>query len=273
MLYGLSSAQTNLNCDTIYFPLQVGNTWNFKYTEADSIFALPYKIFDTTLINDTLYFKYGDVAEYPFLIRADSLGRIVRRVDNKEEVWFDFTKEDNSRYEYKFYTDCQPYSVVVKRNISIMTYMGLFENCIEFFFDDTTSFDDEQWYTFAPKIGIVRMQYAWVNILLASARIDGSIITSVDSNLSHPVDCLLEQNFPNPFNAETKIRYVVKFTGLIVLKIYNVGGREIGTLVNEIQSPGDYELLFDGSNLPSGLYFYTLANGDMKQVKKFNIIR
>jgi len=72
----------------------------------------------------------------------------------------------------------------------------------------------------------------------------------------------LAQNFPNPFNPSTQISYSVKEAGLVTLKVYSLDGREVGTLVNNSQDTGVYTVDFDGSNLASGVYVYTLnVNG------------
>ena len=72
----------------------------------------------------------------------------------------------------------------------------------------------------------------------------------------------LNQNFPNPFNPSTAISYSVKEMGLVSLKVYSVDGREVATLVNDVQANGSYTVGFDGSDLASGVYLYTLkVNG------------
>ena len=180
-----------------YFPLSIGNTWYYKYAEIDSIDYLPDLVFDIIKINNTTYYEFGSNKEYPYIIRSDSLGRIWRRTDDKENIWFDFTLPDSGFYVYRPFHDDQPYVVQVRRNITIKTFAGVFLNCIEFFFDDTTSFDDEQWYTFAPNIGIVRKQYAWNIFLLSSAIIDSQIITAIESIPKSPVNSWMHI-FPNP---------------------------------------------------------------------------
>ena len=74
----------------------------------------------------------------------------------------------------------------------------------------------------------------------------------------------LFQNYPNPFNPETIIRFTLSTNGLVILKVYNILGNEVATLVNKTMPQGNYEVLFDGSNLPSGTYFYRLeCNGNI----------
>jgi hypothetical protein len=72
----------------------------------------------------------------------------------------------------------------------------------------------------------------------------------------------LYQNYPNPFNPVTTIRYALKEAGLVTLKVYSVDGREMATLVHEMQSAAEHNVEFDGSHLASGIYVYTLnVNG------------
>jgi hypothetical protein len=90
----------------------------------------------------------------------------------------------------------------------------------------------------------------------------------------------LYQNYPNPFNPMTKIKFDIPQSvilsgakNLVVLKVYDILGKEIQTLVNEQLQPGSYEVLFDGSNLSSGIYFYTLIAGDYKETKKLVLLK
>jgi hypothetical protein len=83
----------------------------------------------------------------------------------------------------------------------------------------------------------------------------------------------LYQNYPNPFNPRTVIGYSLLKNGNVVLKVYDVLGKEVATLVNEKQSPGVYEVTFDGSGLASGMYFYRLTSGDYKATKRFVLVK
>jgi hypothetical protein len=90
----------------------------------------------------------------------------------------------------------------------------------------------------------------------------------------------LEQNFPNPFNPSTSIRYAVGGTGdqgpgasKIRLVVYDLLGREVKVLVDEKKAPGIYEVKFDGAGLSSGVYFYRLAAGDFMATKKLILLK
>ena len=88
-----------------------------------------------------------------------------------------------------------------------------------------------------------------------------------------PATFSLSQNYPNPFNPTTVIHYTVPKTSLVNLSVFNLLGQEVKTLVNEEKSPGEYEVRFDGSNLPSGIYFYRLVAGDFVKTMKMLLMK
>lgn len=88
-----------------------------------------------------------------------------------------------------------------------------------------------------------------------------------------PSQFVLEQNFPNPFNPVTKISYQVKEEGLVQLKIYNLVGSEVALLVNEVKEQGYYSVSYDASNLPSGVYIYSLQVNEFVQNKKMTLLK
>lgn len=90
---------------------------------------------------------------------------------------------------------------------------------------------------------------------------------------SIPDEYVLRQNFPNPFNPLTNIIYSLPKNGFITLKIYDILGNEIATLVNEEQSAGQHQVIFDGSNLSSGVYFYKIQTEEFAQTKKLILVR
>lgn len=83
----------------------------------------------------------------------------------------------------------------------------------------------------------------------------------------------LKQNFPNPFNPVTTIQYVVVSEQFVSLKVYDVNGREVATLVNQRKPAGLHRVAFEATNLPSGVYFYKLKAGEFVQVRKMALVR
>ena len=102
----------------------------------------------------------------------------------------------------------------------------------------------------------------------------GSIITGVfiEPN-SVPKKFTLEQNYPNPFNPSTTIRYTVSVKSDVTLRIYNVLGQQIETLVNMEQGVGSYIVQYNASRLATGVYFYELRAGDYRNVKKMLLLK
>ncbi len=110
-------------------------------------------------------------------------------------------------------------------------------------------------------------------------------VTFVEEEKTHeiPTSYFLSNNYPNPFNPSTKIKYTIPTTnnpllggvrgGLITMKVYDVLGREVTTLVNESKQPGEYEVEFNASSLSSGIYFYQLSAGDFIQTKKMLLLK
>jgi subtilisin-like proprotein convertase family protein len=96
-------------------------------------------------------------------------------------------------------------------------------------------------------------------------------VTPIAGNI--PNVYTLYQNYPNPFNPVTNIKFDLPKNGFVNMKIFDIAGREISTLVNEQMQAGTYNVRFDGSALASGTYFYRIQSGDFTQVKKMMLIK
>lgn len=99
------------------------------------------------------------------------------------------------------------------------------------------------------------------------------LLTNLNENFFNTKSYFLSQNYPNPFNPTTKIKYRVPDFSLITLKVYDILGREVATLVNEEKPAGEYEVEFGGANLPSGVYFYQLKAGNFVETKQMVLIK
>lgn len=88
-----------------------------------------------------------------------------------------------------------------------------------------------------------------------------------------PKQYSLSQNYPNPFNPSTTIKYSIQAPGLVKIKVFNILGAEVATLVNEIQTVGDHQVNFNASNLSSGVYFYSIESGSFRNVKKMVFLK
>ena len=95
----------------------------------------------------------------------------------------------------------------------------------------------------------------------------------VGSGEEYPAEFILNQNYPNPFNSSTKIKYGVPGENPVTIKIYDILGGEITTLVSATKSPGFYTIIWDASNYPSGVYFYSLISENTYIYKKMVLVK
>jgi hypothetical protein len=100
-----------------------------------------------------------------------------------------------------------------------------------------------------------------------------SIESVSDKNNIILKDYSLSQNYPNPFNPSTSIRFTIPSDGLVQLKVYDILGKEVATLVNEYKHNGDYEIKFDARNLSSGIYIYKINSGSFNQSKMMVLLK
>jgi hypothetical protein len=95
----------------------------------------------------------------------------------------------------------------------------------------------------------------------------------VKVKLDVPAEFSMKQNFPNPFNPTTKIEYAIPSDNLVQIKVYNVLGMEVATLLNEQKQAGTYNIEFNASSLASGIYFYKIISGKYSEIKKMILLR
>ncbi len=98
-------------------------------------------------------------------------------------------------------------------------------------------------------------------------------ITSINDNQNVPKSYFLSQNYPNPFNATTTIKYDLPKSGYVSIEIFDVLGRRIGTIVNSKQESGHHQVIWDGNNFTSGIYFYQIKAGDKTETRKMALVK
>jgi len=120
--------------------------------------------------------------------------------------------------------------------------------------------------------------FQWAAVVLGTevfAKVIG--ITSVeqdgDPEASVPVSYMLGQNYPNPFNPTTVIRYELPNDGNVSLKVYDILGKEVATLVERFETAGYHEARFNASNIASGMYLYRMTAGSFTDVKKLIVVK
>jgi hypothetical protein len=107
--------------------------------------------------------------------------------------------------------------------------------------------------------------------LYALSGCSGAVTNAGNNNI--PVKFDLKQNYPNPFNPVTKISFAIPKQGLVTLKIFNILGQEVATLVNEVKIAGEYMVDFNASGFTSGVYFYKLESNEFSDIKKMMLIK
>ncbi len=95
----------------------------------------------------------------------------------------------------------------------------------------------------------------------------------IEANVNSALVYSLEQNYPNPFNPATTISFTIEKPGIVLIKIYDILGREVTTLLNEKLSEGRHSINFNAFKLSSGIYFYTLTVGEYKSAKKMQVLK
>ncbi|MFA5404799.1 MAG: T9SS type A sorting domain-containing protein [Ignavibacteria bacterium] len=129
--------------------------------------------------------------------------------------------------------------------------------------------------------GPANISYNAIGNKLSVPNYNSNSITYIDLNSigikkiegSLPNDYKLYQNYPNPFNPSTNIKYQIVKNSFITLKVYNILGKEVTTLVNEKQTPGTYEVSWNGEMNPSGIYYYTLETGNYKNTMRMTLLK
>lgn len=103
---------------------------------------------------------------------------------------------------------------------------------------------------------------------------DPSTLVGVGNQTSQVADAYkLYNNYPNPFNPSTKIKYAIPSKGIVTLKVYNTLGKEVAKLIDQFHTPGEYEYTFDASGLSSGIYYYTISSGNFTETKKMVLLK
>jgi hypothetical protein len=270
-----------------FFPLEVGNRWDY-FVEIEAPGGLTfYDSLSITIIgteilpNNKEYFVFSG---FPFH-RFDYQAKYAREESGKIYFYLIEDSSDCLTFQFdipqdSFYVDCRGgqiftggiYPINLWGNIDIQREQGIF-------------------YRFSEHNGIYYYWYEnleYIEYYLMGCKISGQIfgnlIVSNDELQSEIYNFELNQNYPNPFNPSTKISWQSPIGSWQTLKVYDVLGNEVATLVNEFRPAGSYEVEF---NLPagrqgpassikhpaSGIYFYQLKAGDYLETKKMILLK
>jgi hypothetical protein len=281
----LSSANAQIDTSIFrYYPLQVSNSWVYVTTGYQYYSRSKITVTGTIILNNLTYFTLYQVPIFgnPSIInqRIDSLtGCILQSSTNNGCSWLsnEFLV-DSLESHLSDSVKCNDYKCT---DTSDYIVFGILRKTKKFSW--FSGFELGENHRYAKNIGISERQNIY-GIGATSTQLAGCCINGVvygDTTLTGlainstiiPADFSLSQNYPNPFNPVTKIKFDIppdsRLSGndIVTLKIYDVLGREVETLINEQLYPGTYEAEWDGTNYPSGVYFYKLIISEYKETK------
>jgi hypothetical protein len=213
--------------------------------------------FQTTILNVELIPNPVPVELVSFTVQANG--------SNVELYWTTATELNNSGFEIERAL-INPKSEIENPQWEYVGFVPGFGTTTE---PHTYSFIDKQLLSGSYSYRLKQIDY------------DGSFEYSniVEVTAQAPKEFSLSQNYPNPFNPITKIHFEIPLLGwderggLVTLKVYDVLGNEVATLVSEEKPAGEYEVEFDGSELTSGVYFYKLISGNYVSTKKTLLLK
>lgn len=258
-----------------YFPIAIDNEWDFS----SQLFPVSETFTDTLRIKNKLYYGLSmeNFDPYIYLRESGSQVFVFNPDDSLEYLLYDFNADIGESWELPGYFNCS-YGLeitLIGNHDTIVTPLGTFYNCLHFRHSqicmDAGIIDT--W--FAKGIGKVRYLAIYF-VGMGDFKLENyNIVTSIDNQQKKPgiKSFDLSQNYPNPFNPTTRIRYQIPDAGFVSIKVYNVLGKEMATLVNEYKSAGNYQVGFNASNLPSGIYLYQLKTGNYIGTKKMILIK
>jgi hypothetical protein len=121
--------------------------------------------------------------------------------------------------------------------------------------------------TTSGSVAVTRGKTIWNTSVAADSTTDVRIADGV------PAAFALKQNYPNPFNPTTRIEYQVAKDQLVSLKVYNLLGQEVATLLNETKAPGTYAVDWNAEGLPSGIYLYKMQSGSFTSTRRMMLVK
>lgn len=270
-----------------YYPLEIGNYWQYEVTKA------PFGAIDTTwigykeVVGDTIMAngnKYFIIEENELITGVNTRPTYYRRLDSttsnvyqyknnlQEEIVDSLLAKEGDKIFYGF--NCTSDSSKMFWGSEIDT---------KFFQDVLISSVSYRGYEYGKGLGETIRRYDDINLYhigykatLIYAKIgeeEFGIKTSIKEYNNIPNEFSLSQNYPNPFNPETIINYNLPYSSQVKLVVYDILGNEMVLLVDDNKTAGQYSIELDGSHLSSGVYIYRLISGRASISKKMLLLK
>jgi hypothetical protein len=279
-------SENGFSIDTIstkYYPLKVGNSWTYvkmQYGYPSYTHRVKYTITGTVVTNGHLYYIMGSSQ-----VRIDSTyGRLLTSTTGgcgwlNNEFLLDSLQArltDSCRSECwsQFETRCTDTNNLICFGVSRKSKTFTYDEHFELMKIRKYVYNIGQTYFFMQMGG---PNYYWDT--LRGCVINGVLYGDTSLTGINPISTeipdkfSLSQNYPNPFNPTTKIRFSISNIQYVTLKVFDILGNEVSTLVNEQLKPGTYEVEFNGDNFASGVYYYTLQSESFNLTKRMVLIK
>ena len=266
-----------------YYPLEIGNRWDYERSFSEWGFPPVIDTFVVEVADDSVF---NNGKTYFILNHYDlAVGKILR-ADSSYIIYYDeneFDEDTLFRFDVEvgdsWFVDFGITFVIDLMSIDTISFFGFQTKVYEFKLDGliqsfvwlSDKFGPIQYYSPGEPPGT-----SSTSILLLGCKIDSIQYGNpvfVNPEPLYLNEYFLSQNYPNPFNPSTKIEFQIVDFGFVSLKIYDLPGREVATLVNEEKPEGNYEVVFNGTGLTSGVYFYQLKAGNYIETKKMILLR
>jgi hypothetical protein len=279
-----------------YYPLEIGNKWIFNFASI-SYWPFPIYTYDTfsrTVVdfvikeNNKSYYKIdekflSDSYINTYYERIDSSSGLILRFNpecpDSEQVIDDLNGEVGDALSVNRFESCQNYVQTVFENVEEYNEFGINSYKRKYNYNGLLFVD----YTLVSGVGLEHILtgydfgtdvYDMKGFIIDGIIYGDTTLTDIDDNtLALPTEFILSQNYPNPFNPITKISWQSPVSSHQTLKVYDVLGNEVATLVNEYRNAGSSEVDFNASKLSNGIYFYRLTAGSFVQTKKMILIK
>jgi hypothetical protein len=262
----------------VVYPLHVGDRWEYTYLGPSPWTSVIER--DTLMPNGRHYAVRSGDYHYEFgLVFERQQENSVFRFDtlkNGEQLWYNFDLSAGDTVgSYARGSDTMDIVLVEAR---VDTIFGAARRTWLFMIDNYRAWaDDEQYVVITDSLGLTDYGEAFAGAELRGAVIGGVRYGTVSAvgpaPAVVPLGFQLGVNYPNPFNPTTTITYTVPSRSLVTLKVFNLLGQEVASIVDEIEGPGSRAVAFNAGGLPSGMYFYRLQAGGCSDVKKLLLMK
>lgn len=254
-----------------FFPSQVGNLWQYQ----GDILWMDWSITNDSLASngDKFLFTIGK----PFLYRLDTLFNVYERYSNgSEDHSYDLDADSGDVWIYGSY-----YAWVAGVDSVLVFGESTARKIIRY----GPEYPDSNWSNFyyveqhlASGFGLIYQweepgYVAFLRGCIVNGDTFGIVVSVPDSHTELPATTILLQNYPNPFNSTTTIEYNINQRGLVRLQVIDILGREVATLVESVQEPGQYRMNFIGTSLASGVYLYRIETPNGIQMKQMLLMK